>query len=215
MVGTLNDEIEKVTGDYINLCVWKYNAEGFQEDRFYFTSAKSYEYSNKCEEVIKKYELKIPYITKDILNGKFPSEFTNLVNVISNGMVTQTPMIIYRGLSVDLELKKNDIFDHKNPLFCSFHKHYATTYIQDVHNMHNINNKGNLLKINVPVGTKFVERNIKIDFMPHYPHSEIIFGPCKLQVISIIDKQVNLTIVKSNSFVYRLSSNQKIIHNHH
>lgn len=204
-MSSLNDLIEKNTGDYINTLIHIYSIQSFDDNKFYFTSLESYIWSKNNKLALLNYEKLLPNITSEIISGETPKEYLNLKQIINTSPITTENMIIFRGLSINLNIKEGDIFYHKNFIWGSFHKNYAEMFMYDTSNCYQNNmgfngiskkKKGCLLKINIPKNINYFERIINIDFAPNDTKSEIILNPCYLKVEFIHDDCIEMTIVK-------------------
>lgn len=91
----LNDEIEKLTGEYINTPVYKYSIYNFDNNKHYITSIESYKYSKCGQSILRNYEEQLPDITEQILKGYKPKEYEDLYELILNSPKLEIPVIIY------------------------------------------------------------------------------------------------------------------------
>lgn len=145
----------------------------------------------------------MPNITYDILNGNLNDEYYNLIDAIKKSPKNTDHMIVYRGLSINIDTKIGDIYYHKTPLWTTFHETYAKKFQKNTKQCYTIPNSffmndnstksGNLLKIYIPPGSNYLERILCIEF--NSLQSEIIFGPSKLYIDNIYNNIIETTLI--------------------
>lgn len=196
---TINSEIELKTGDYINANIYKYSINNFNIDEYSLISVESYEYGKNNNKIINEYENKLPSITNKIILNNYSDNddmyvLSNLLNCLKLAPKLTIPIIVYRGLSKELNMSKNNnMFEHTTPLWCSFHIDFANQFSYDTSQCYNnngfndfnginYNQKGIILKINVPMSVPCFERFMIYDLTPHDTYSEVILLPGLLKI---------------------------------
>jgi hypothetical protein len=188
----LNDEIEIQTGKYINTPIYEYSSDKNIETKWVSLPLTFYIYGETNNDIISNYELELPYITNKILSGKSPDIYLKFINIIKNSCSLPYDVVVYRGLSINLNLKNGDIYNHKTLLWSSFHQRYANKFTNNTLDCYSStgfkgikSSNGILMKIKIKKGTKCFQRCINPDYTRIDYKSELIFLPCKLKCIKI------------------------------
>ena len=190
--------IEELTGKYMNTYCYKYKREEIN-NKWVITSIEAYIYGKDNHKIVLRYEKLLPDITEEILYGIRPKIYHRMVSMINKSPKLDTSLILYRGLSINLDLKEGDIYDHRPFIWCSFHQSYAKCFMYDTSDCYDKygfqgskgrRDNGCLLEIHVPKNTPYYERPINPDFAPCDFKSEIILIPSKLKIDKILGNNI-------------------------